>query len=166
MATEGLAVGEIEGRRWHTLLWRPLGAVAGRAAAGTGQPQGSVCRNSTLPLADSISAFPLGHLRCWQHRFVHRSNLPKCFSALSICIFCSVVQLNKQKMAIVHHQVPYSYKDFPFNIGEKWFEKKILKMQYSNNKIKYCMRTPLMKFSTETRGFFCCFFFFNQPFLP
>ena len=82
-AAEGLAAGEGEGRRWHTLLRRPLGVPVGRAAAGTGKPQGSVCGNGALLPADSFSAFPLGHLWCWQHRLVHRSNLPQCSSPLS-----------------------------------------------------------------------------------
>lgn len=41
-----------------------------------------------------------------------------------ICILCNAVKLHKQKMAIVHHQVPYSYKELPFRIEKKWFEKK------------------------------------------
>lgn len=53
------------------------------------------------------------------------------------------MKLHKQKMAIVHHQVPYSYKELPFRIEKK------MKLQLSKKKVRYSTKIPLMKYYTE-----------------
>lgn len=71
-------------------------------------------------------------------------------------------QRHKQEMATVHRPVPHTQTDLPLNArthAKKGVDKKTLKMQHSNNKIKFCMRTSLIKFSTERRVSFFYFFF-------